>query len=88
MEPITRNPELYIITALSRKSYLGADTERPTGYGMYRDSSVSSTFRLITLSVVTGGITTTDVPGLVFSLSSGELTGGVILKFSCNLLSS
>jgi hypothetical protein len=25
---------------------------------------------------------------LVFSLSSGELTGGVILKFSCNLLSS
>jgi hypothetical protein len=86
MEPITINPELY--TALSRKSYLGADTERPTGYSMHLDSSVSITFRLITLSVVTVGITSIDVPGLVFSLSSGELRGGVILKFSCNLLSS
>jgi hypothetical protein len=32
METITLNCVLYIITALSRKSYLGSDTERPSGF--------------------------------------------------------
>jgi len=62
--------------------------ERFSSFGMYCDSSVCSTFGLITLSVVTVGITIIVVPCLVFSLSSGELTGGAISKVSYSLLSS
>ena len=34
MAPTILNSELCIVRVLSRKSYLGADTDRPSGFGM------------------------------------------------------